>query len=824
MIDNLVDFNDSFDKQVETFLACMNENIHQRLVKSEIGISAYERYLAVAYSVVDHMIERWIKTQVTYTKAKPKRVFYISMEFLMGRTLSNSLICLGLYDVAKEALNQMGYNLDDLMEEEVDAGLGNGGLGRLAACFLDSMANLGIPAHGYGLRYEYGMFNQHIVDGKQIEKPDNWLSLPYPWEANRYRHQYQVYFGGSVNRLDSNEIHPSIWEHTEDVIAVAADTPIAGYKEENVNVLRLWSAQATEEFNLDYFSGGDYVAACENQVKTENITKVLYPNDNVFEGKELRLKQEYLLVSASIQDIVSRFMIEHGVEKFNEFSDYVAIQLNDTHPALAIAELMRIFVDYHNVPWEKAWEIVTKTFAYTNHTLLPEALEEWPVSLIERLLPRHMEIIYQINYFFMREVSLKYPGDVERMKRMSIIAEEVTKRVKMASLAVVGSHKVNGVAKLHSDLVKSILFKDFYELTPEKFINITNGVTPRRWIMSANPTLTNLINSAIGDSWTKDFTKLAELEKFTEDASFVEEWRKVKTANKQSFSLFLPKDCGLIVDPHSMFDVQVKRIHEYKRQLLLVIFAISRYMYIKNNCNAEVAPRTIMIGGKAAPGYWKAKQIIYFINKVAEIINQDPDMKGKLKLLFLPNYRVSLAEHIMPASELSEQISTAGYEASGTGNMKLTLNGSLTIGTLDGANVEIRDAVGEENIFIFGKTAQEVIDLKKNYYSPKEYITNSPVLQSIIRLIKVDFFSQGDPGAFKFIADELLNEDRYMLMADFDMYLKKQVEVDLLYKDQIEWNKKSIINVARASNFSSDRCIEEYNNNIWHAKSVRMQN
>jgi len=818
-MDNIVNPNDDFLKQAEVFKECIDENLKQRLAKSEIDMTDYDRYMSVAFSVLDHMIERWLVTQNTYSTTKPKRVFYISMEFLIGRMLGNSLISLGLYDIVKEAVKNMGVDLEEVMKEESDAGLGNGGLGRLAACFLASMANLGIPSHGYGLRYEYGMFNQHIIDGKQIEKPDNWLAMPYPWEVLRNSHKFMVHFGGKVSRLIGNDTtKSSLWEPSLDVIAMATDTPVCGYSNANVNVLRLWSAHATEEFNLDYFSTGDYMAACENQVITENITKVLYPNDNIFEGKELRLKQEYTLVAASVSDIVKRFIREHG-SNFDIFPDKIAIQLNDTHPSLAIAELMRLFIDVYNIEWDKAWNITTKTFAYTNHTLLPEALEEWPVTLMEALLPRHMEIIYDINHFFMKDVSMKYPGDVNKLKNMSIIAEEGIKRVKMASLSVVGSHKVNGVAKLHSDLITKTIFKDLSEYYPGKFINVTNGITPRRWILYANIKMTNLINSAIGEGWSDDLEKIIELEKFVDDSNFREAWNKVKKENKTEFMKFLSKDSGIIVNPNTMFDVQVKRIHEYKRQLLFILYIIGRYLEIKENPNSPVVSRTYMIGGKAAPGYWNAKQIIYFINMVADTINLDPDMKGKMKLVFLPNYRVTLAENVIPAADLSEQISTAGYEASGTGNMKMALNGALTIGTLDGANIEIKDHVGDENIFIFGHTSDEISELKK-HYNPQEYIIKSPLIQKIIRLIEVDYFSQADHGAFKFILDELMGVDKYMLMADFDMYYNAQRKVDEAYENREEWTRKSILNVARCGYFSSDRAIKEYTNNIWGAEAV----
>lgn len=803
----------------EAIKASILANLEYRLAKDQYSATAYDRFLSTAHTVVERLVERWITTQQTYHKRNVKRVYYLSMEFLLGKSLENSLINLGMYDACYEALKELGMDLETIRNYEVDAGLGNGGLGRLAACFLDSMATLAIPAHGYGLRYEYGLFHQRIVHGQQIETPDNWLARPNPWEIERPEYNFRVRFGGKVeHRPDVFGKKKTIWGGGEEVIAMAYDTPVPGYMTNNVNTLRLWSSKATEEFNLEDFNTGGYMAACQNKVVSENITKVLYPNDNFFEGRELRLKQEYFLVSASIQDILRRFKAENNDLK--TLHEKVAIQLNDTHPALAIPELMRLLIDDEGMDWNDAWSVTTKTFGYTNHTVLPEALEEWPVSLVERMLPRHLEIIYIINHNFLKEVSMRFPTDSDRLGRMSIVGELPEKRIRMAYLATVGSHSVNGVAELHSDLLKKTILSDFNEYWPEKFNNKTNGVTPRRWMQVANPALSALITEAIGEGWLKELSRLRDLEKFADDGGFQDRWREVKLASKQRLAESVWNEEWIEIHPDSMIDVQVKRFHEYKRQLLFALFIIAKYLEIKDCPPASKVPRTCIIGGKAAPGYSKAKLIIRLINNIANIVNNDPSANNFLRVSFLPNYRVSLAERLIPAADLSEQISTAGKEASGTGNMKFALNGAVTIGTLDGANVEILEEVGKENIFIFGMNADEVVQLKQRGYAPGEYIGRSVLLQNVMRLIENNFFSPSEHGLFRPIYDELVHYDEYCLMADFDSYVAAQAEAEKMYRDKKRWTRMSILNVARCGKFSSDRTIEQYAREIWGAASV----
>jgi starch phosphorylase len=804
---------------VESFKLSILNNLEHRLAKGQFFATDYDKFLSIAYAVAERLTERWILTQQTYYQAKPKRVYYLSMEFLMGRTLGNCLLNLDLEDVGRAALQELGMDMEEIRELEVDAGLGNGGLGRLAACFLDSLATLGIPAHGYGLRYEYGLFNQKIVDGRQVETPDNWLSLPHPWEVARAEHVFKVHFGGSVQHRPTRDGQEDVyWQYADEVLAMAYDTPVPGYDTVNVNTLRLWTARSSNEFNLEYFNVGDYMRASEQQVKSENITKVLYPNDNFFVGRELRLKQEYFLVSASIQDIVHRFKFDH--EEWSEFPATAAIQLNDTHPSLAIPELLRLLLDEEGLAWEVAWNIAVRTFGYTNHTLLPEALEEWPVTLFEAVLPRHLEIIYMINHYFLLDVSRRYPGDIDRLRRMSIISEDSSKRVRMAYLSVVGSHAVNGVAALHSRLMTETLFRDFAEMWPERFSNKTNGITPRRWIRKANPGLSGLITEAIGDGWVKDLEQLRKLEPFADDARFQLAWRNVKQANKARMCELVQQETGVIVTAESLFDVQVKRFHEYKRQLLFALYIIADYLRIKADPGKPVVPRTCLIGGKAAPGYTRAKLIIHLINRIAEMINRDDSMHDKLHVAFMPNYRVSLAEKLIPAADLSEQISTAGKEASGTGNMKFALNGALTIGTLDGANIEILEEVGRENIFIFGMTADEVMQLKRDGYRPQAYVAEMPLLQEVLHLLNCDFFSPGEPGLFRPIYEELIAHDEYCLLADFASYLAAQDAVSAAYTEQARWTRMSILNVARCGKFSSDRTISEYARDIWHVKGM----
>jgi len=801
--------------------ASILSNLEYRLAKDQYSATAYDRFLSTAYAVVERLVERWITTQQTYHKRNVKRVYYLSMEFLLGRSLENSLINLGIYEACQAALKELGMDLETIRNYEVDAGLGNGGLGRLAACFLDSLATLRIPAHGYGLRYEYGLFNQKILNGQQVEVPDNWLARTNPWEIARPEYTFRVRFGGTVeHKPDVFGREKTRWVGGDEVIAMAYDTPVPGYMVNNVNTLRLWSSRATEEFNLEDFNIGDYMAACQRKVMSENITKVLYPNDNFFEGKELRLRQEYFLVSASIQDILRRFKTENT--DIRSLPDRVAIQLNDTHPALAIPELMRILLDEEGLEWNQAWDITIKTFGYTNHTVLPEALEEWPVSLFERVLPRHLEIIYLINHNFLKEIAMRYPGNSEILRRVSLFAEEPEKRVRMAYLATVGSHSINGVAALHSRLLRETILKDFYEIWPERFNNKTNGVTPRRWMKVANPGLSALITEAIGDGWLSDLDRIRELERFADDVGFQNRWREVKLACKQRLAESVWNEEWIEIHPDSLIDVQVKRLHEYKRQLLFALFIIAKYLELKESPPANKVPRTCIIGGKAAPGYWKAKLIIRFITSIANIVNNDPEVNNYLRVSFLPNYRVSLAERLIPAADLSEQISTAGKEASGTGNMKFALNGAITIGTLDGANIEIMEEVGSENIFIFGKNADEILQLKQQGYNPRRYIEQSPLLQKVLHLIETDFFSLGEPGLFRSIYDELVNRDEYCLMADFDSYIAAQLAAEKTYSDRRRWTRMSILNVARCSKFSSDRTIWEYCKDIWQIEPVEV--
>jgi starch phosphorylase len=797
-------FKEQFDHHLRRSLAVIGLD----------GATQYERYLAIAYTVRDELIDRWAKTQKSYYDNNVKRVYYLSLEFLMGRTLGNAILNLNIEDEISDALNKLGIELEDLREAEVDAGLGNGGLGRLAACFIDSMATLEIPAYGMGIRYEYGMFNQQIENKEQIEKPDNWLRLPNPWEIARPQYSIQVPFGGHTEEYtDEFGQTRKHWVTRDHILAMPYDTPVPGYDNQTVNNLRLWSARSSDDFGLEYFNNGDYLEAIKDMELSESISKVLYPNDTSVNGKELRLKQQYFLVCASLHDMLRRYKKTN--DSLDSLPDKVALQLNDTHPAVAIPELMRILVDLEGLSWKKSWDICTRVFAYTNHTLLPEALEKWSVSLFEKLLPRHLEIIYEINSQFLRLVSLKWPGDVSKLREMSLVEEGNDKFIRMAFLSIVGSHAVNGVAALHTKLLKSNLFLNFYKLWPEKFQNKTNGVTQRRWLRKSNPGLSDLISAKIGDKWVKDLDELKKLEQHTDDKKFILEWQKVKQANKQRLTDYLKKHQGISLNPQHMFDVQVKRIHEYKRQMLCILHAVHLYLEIKDG--KKKLPRTILIGGKAAPAYWMAKQIIKLTNYVAEIINTDPDTKDVLNLHFLENYRVSLAEKIFPASDLSEQISTAGKEASGTGNMKFALNGALTIGTLDGANVEIEEEVGSENIFIFGKTVDEIQALEKSGYQPWEEYNKSKALQRVLDLIDSGFFNPEDPNMFKPVLDNLLRQDPFFVLADFDAYIKCQEEVEKVYLDSKSWTQKAILNVARMGLFSTDRTISQYNNDIWNA-------
>jgi starch phosphorylase len=790
--------------------------LRRTLAKDRYTATDRDRYHALALAVRDRLVERWIATQQAHHKKNVKRVYYLSLEFLIGRLLGNNVINLKLEDDCRAAMMAVGLGWESLRDHEVDAGLGNGGLGRLAACFLDSMATLNLPAIGYGLRYDFGIFNQKIVNGYQVEQPDEWLKLGYPWEIAHPEFSLPVQFEGrveAVNRGSGIEYH---WVDTKTVMGMPYDLPVVGYGGHTVNTLRLWSAKATEEFDLDDFNRGEYVDAVANKVLSENLTKVLYPNDNVLLGKALRLKQQYFFVSCSLQDIMRRFKADGN--SWNVFPDKAFIQLNDTHPTLVIAELMRLLMDGERLTWDQAWELTTAATGYTNHTILPEALEKWPVSMLEQFLPRHLQIIYDINARFLRDVAARYPLDVDRLRRMSIIEEGEHKQVRMAHLAIVGSCSVNGVAKLHSELLKNDVLRDFAEYWPDKFNNKTNGITPRRWLLKANPALAHLVTQTIGDQWITDLDHLRKLESFADDAAFCERFESVKHSNKETLARYIGRELGLTISSSSLFDVQVKRMHEYKRQLLLILYVIVLYSRLKKNPSLDIVPRTFILGGKAAPGYAIAKLIIKLINQVAEVVNRDPSVSGKLKLVYLPNYRVSLAEKIIPAADLSEQISLAGTEASGTGNMKLQLNGALTIGTLDGANVEILEEVGRENIFIFGLTADEVKRLRPTY-NPWNIYNNDDEIRCAIEFIEFDFFSLSEPGIFRPLVHSLLSGgDYYMLLADLRNYIETQERVDAEYKNREGWVRKSIINVARAGRFSSDRTIREYASDIWRVE------
>jgi starch phosphorylase len=806
----------------ELKLAPIKQALQQHLVfstfKTSNAATPRDWYEAASYTVRDHVVERWVKTAESYYRDDPKRVYYLSLEFLIGRMLSNSALNLGINDELKQGLSALGRDLENTVEIENDAALGNGGLGRLAACFLDSMATMDIPAAGYGIRYEYGMFRQTIENGQQVENPDNWLRYGNIWEFQRPEATYTIKFYGHVVKYPEDGSQAQRWVDAEHVVAMAYDVPVPGYGTETVNNLRLWSAKAAREFDLRHFNDGNYEKSVQERNATESISKILYPNDVCELGKELRLKQQYFFVSASIQDILRRFLTTHDIKKQDDWKllpEKIAIQLNDTHPSIGVAEMMYQLVDEHHLPWAFAWELVGKIFAYTNHTLMPEALETWSVDLFGRLLPRHLEIIYQINHEFLHMVNHHFPGDVELLKRVSIIDESHGRRVRMAHLAVVGSHTVNGVAALHSQLLRDTLFADFAKIYPGKMTNVTNGVTPRRWLNQANPGLTKLIETVIGADFKKDLSHIKKIAPLADDADFRKAFAQVKLANKQRLAAKVEKVTGVKLNPNSLFDVQIKRIHEYKRQLLNVLHVITLYNRIRSG-EQGITPRTIIFGGKAAPGYAMAKQIIRLINDVAAIVNEDVMVGDQLKVVFYPNYEVSAAEILFPGSDLSEQISTAGTEASGTGNMKMALNGALTIGTLDGANVEIMEEVGAENIFIFGLTTPEVAEVKANGYRPSDYYHSNPALKQVLDMIADGYFSVEEPTRYRNLVDSLLHHDQYLLLADYASYIETQDKVSALYQNQDEWVRMAILNVANMAKFSSDRAIADYAKNIWH--------
>ena len=797
----------------------MTEHLFYTLGKLAPTASRHDLYMALSYAVRDRLMTRYLAGIEAISAAPTRVVAYMSAEFLIGPQLGNNLLMLGIQEEAAEALRRFGINdINDILDVEEEPGLGNGGLGRLAACFLESLASLEIPATGYGIRYEFGIFDQLIRDGWQVEITDKWLKSGWPWEIPHPDQACFVGFGGRTESYkDDDGTYRVRWIPAEHAIGIPHDVPVLGYRVNTCDRLRLWRADATESFDFYAFNIGDYYGAVEEKVGSETLSKVLYPNDGTDEGRRLRLKQQHFFVSCSLQDMI-RSLDARGIP-IAEFPDHWAVQLNDTHPSIAVAELMRLLIDDKHLDWDAAWSITSRSLAYTNHTLLPEALEKWGLPLFGSLLPRHLELIYEINRRFLQQVRLKYPGNNALLAKVSIIDEDGAKAVRMANLATVASHHINGVAALHSDLVKSELFPEFAALWPEKFTNVTNGVTPRRWVALANPQLSALLNESIGDGWVKDLDQLKQLERFAGDSAFLERWGATKRSVKTDLSNYIHRHSGVHVDPSSLFDVQVKRIHEYKRQHLNALQVIAQYLRIKNGTAANSAPRTVIFGGKAAPGYTMAKLIIRFINGIAETVNADPDMEGRLRVIFLADYNVKLGERVYPASDLSEQISTAGKEASGTGNMKFAMNGALTIGTLDGANVEIREQVGAENFFLFGKTAEEISALGQEGYRPWELIGSMPELTEILRLIEQGHFSNGDGDLFRPLLQNLTGSDPFFVLADFNDYLRAQGAVDQAWADRPLWNRMSLLNTARTGFFSSDRSIKEYAQRIWKAES-----
>ena len=810
------------DRRVEMSVEGLKEDFawHLRysLAKGDTRATERDEYTAFAMAVRDRLVERWISTQEEYARQNTKRVYYMSLEFLIGRLLGNNVINLKADQLCREALKEYGIDWNSLRDYESDAGLGNGGLGRLAACYIDSMSTLNLAGMGYGLRYDYGIFRQKIVNGCQVEEPDHWLKNGYPWEMARPEYAQHVHFGGHVECRTEGGRQQWYWVPAETVQGIPYDLPIVGY-DKAVNSLRLWSAKAVDDFDLADFDKGSYVEAVEQKVLAENLTKVLYPNDNTSQGKELRLRQQYFFVACSLRDILRRFRQTN--DSWDALPDKVFIQLNDTHPTLVIPELMRILIDHEGLDWDKAWDLTRRSTGYTNHTILQEALEKWPVPMMERLLPRHLQIIYEINGRFLQEISSLYPGDIKKLQRMSLIDENGERYVRMANLCVVGTSSVNGVAELHTEILKKTLFKDFYELWPEKFHNVTNGITPRRWLLKANPSLSQLISESIGDSWITHLDDLKKLEKFANDSNFLAAMAKIKRSNKGQLANWTKKNLGIELNPDAIFDVQVKRLHEYKRQLMLAIYIVMFYNRLINDPKYDPVPRQFIFAAKAAPGYYMAKLIIRFIHGIAGVVNSNPKTRGKLSVAFLPDYRVSLAEKIMPASEVSEQISLAGMEASGTGNMKFMMNGALTLGTYDGANVEIHREVGDENMFLFGLRTEDVAKLRPTYVS-KDWYAKDPEIKAALDMIKANVFSLLEPGLFEPILRSLLDyNDYYMLLADLRSYSEAQDRVDAAYRDAKKWNRMSLVNVARSGFFSSDRSVMEYARDIWHISPVK---
>ncbi len=801
----------------------MTEHLFFTLGKLATTASLRDLYMALSYAVRDRLMTRYLASQEAIRAKPQKTVAYLSAEFLIGPQLNNNLLNLGITKEAEEAVRRFGIeSLSDILEVEEEPGLGNGGLGRLAACYMESLASLQVPAIGYGIRYEFGIFNQIIRDGWQVEVTDKWLKGGWPWELPQPDESCFVGFGGRTESyIDEKGNYRSRWIPSEHAIGVPHDIPILGYRVNSCDRLRLWRADATESFDFYAFNIGDYYGAVEEKVASETISKVLYPNDGTDEGRRLRLKQQHFFVSCSLQDML-RSLEKRGIN-VADFPNHWTVQLNDTHPAIAVAELMRLLIDHFHFEWEKAWQITTSSVAYTNHTLLPEALEKWDLELFKSLLPRHLELIYEINRRFLQQVRLRYPGNDLILRKLSIIDEEGCKAVRMAHLATIGAHHVNGVAALHSDLIKRQLMPEFATLWPEKFTNITNGVTPRRWVGLANPELSNLLDNEVGKNWITNMELLKKLEEKENNSEFLELFAKTKLSGKRNLAGYIHRQTGVLVDPSSLFDVQVKRIHQYKRQHLNALQVIAQYLRIKNNCTNNIAPRTVIFGGKAAPGYFMAKLMIRFINGIADVVNADPDMDGHLRVIFLPDYNVKLGEQVYSATDLSEQISTAGKEASGTGNMKFAMNGALTIGTLDGANIEIRDRVGAENFFLFGKTEREIMKLRQNNYNPKKYIENCSELSEALRLVELGHFSNGDNELFLPLINNLRENDPFFVMADFADYLRAQDEVNKAWGKPQEWNRMALLNTARSGFFSSDRSIREYCQSIWKVKPLNVE-
>jgi starch phosphorylase len=813
------DHNSRFSPTKEAIALDFAEHLKYSLDADELHVTDNNRYTALALTIRDRIIHQWHRSREVQRSSNAKRVFYLSLEFLMGRAMTNNVINLNLEEEVKAAMSSLGYTLEELAEFENDAGLGNGGLGRLAACFLDSMATLDIPSYGYGIRYNYGIFKQQLKNGWQTEQPDSWLRNGNPWEIAREDVTYTVNFGGEVHVIREEGKDNYKWISDDQVQGVAYDMPIIGYGGKTVNTLRLWSARATEEFNFQEFNEGDYVEAVRSKTLAETLSQVLYPNDTLYMGKELRLKQQYFFVACSLADIVARFKRQNS-RNWAKLPDFAAIQLNDTHPSLAIPELMRILLDDENLKWEEAWDITVKTMGYTNHTLMPEALEKWPLDMIESILPRHLQIIYEINHRFLQHAVSFFPMNVEAVSRLSIIEEGNPKNIRMANLSIIGSHSTNGVAKLHSRLLTERMFPEFAVVLPDRFNNKTNGITQRRWLLSSNPLLASKISEAIGDGWITDYSRIRELEPFADDATFRADFLAIKQKAKEKAVDFLKKDCDVVINPNTMFDVQVKRIHEYKRQLLNALNIILIYQKIKEGKIDDFPPTTFLFGGKAAPGYVNAKLIIKLINNIARTVNNDSSVNKLMQVHFLANYRVTMAEYLIPATDLSQQISTAGFEASGTGNMKFMCNGALTIGTMDGATVEMAEEVGRENMFIFGHSADE-IERMRYEYDPYDWIARDPEIKKIVDLIDSGYFNVMEPHIFDPLKKALLNEDRYFHFADLRSYADAHSEATFLYiNNQDQWAKKAILNIAASAKFSSDRTITQYANDIWKAKRL----